>query len=447
MNPIILIGGVIYMYLLVTRPTTIAVLFFTLTIADINLEMGGLPLNIRAIVGLTLLGRTVIMQPGEDDPGFYRLPGVQTIIFFLFYGIIISAFYDLMRPDIVKAAALTIISVYLAWYYFYREKNYRLFQQALIIAGIICLADLGFTYAYYGQFPVQRIYQFIMKVPIPVDEEGEFLEVINHNFYGMTCGVCGVFVLNEFLNNRLKGWVLILVPLMMLGTLMSTSRSSLLAFILISLFLIGKGMKRSDTKKNVYKIISMITAAIFAMILFFTTLYDLLPLESDFIDNITMRLIDEPIAVLNKQLGYNYNVQSLDAMDWRGEAAAHAYEEFMKMDFQEQFFGIGNGGFLARNLGHGLNPHNGILLILIESGILGTAIYFTLLFVTIRKSLSRPDISSLTPALVFILIYCIGQNGELTNSATIMVVGLMIAENTYRSHLEQTAPENLMNDE
>ena len=52
MIAILLLGAIIYGYMLAMKPHLVAILFFTITIADVNFEMGGLPLNIRAIIGL-----------------------------------------------------------------------------------------------------------------------------------------------------------------------------------------------------------------------------------------------------------------------------------------------------------------------------------------------------------------------------------------------------------
>jgi hypothetical protein len=159
-------------------------------------------------------------------------------------------------------------------------------------------------------------------------------------------------------------------------------------------------------------------------------------------DGITLRLIDEPIASLNKQLGLNYNVQSLDAMDWRQEASANAFQAFLDLNFIEQLFGIGFGGFVERDLGHNLlNPHNVMLLLLVESGIIGLIMYTLLCITIIRASLrAHPGISPMVTTLLFVIVYCIGQNGELTSSITFLFVSMMIAETEYL----QKAPEEVV---
>ncbi len=432
MNPIIIVGGVLYMYLLAVKPQVIALLFFTITIADINFEMGGLPLNIRAIVGLSLFARTFISGKIENDPGFLLNAKNWLIIVFTLYGLLITAFFDLMDADVIKTAALTLISMYCAWYYFFLKGNMSILRTALIISGFICFFDLVFTYGYYGAFPVQRIYQFLLKVPIPVDEKGEYVEVINHNFYGLICGMGFVYLLNEYINkDTAKKTVLLILPVMFLGVLMSTSRSTLLGIIVISVFLIMRELRHRERAKKAYMLIGMAVGILFLCLFLFTTLQSYLSIDAEFMERIVFRLVDEPMAVLNKHMGMNYNVQSLEAMDWREEASRDAMMAWINLPFHEQIFGIGHWGFVVRDLGHSnLPPHNGILFLLFDAGMIGLLMYFFLVVTVVRRSLLiNTEVPPLVTTLLFVIFYCIGQNGELTSSITFMFIMTLIAEN------------------
>lgn len=434
MIAILIFGAIIYGYLLAVKPHIIATLFFTITIADVNFELGGLPLNIRAIIGLSLFARTLISGKNENDPGFIRNGNIALIIVFIIYGIFVTAFNDLLTPDVIKTSALTLISIYCAYYYYFQKGGMTYLRTALILAGFICFFDLVFTYGYYGTFPVQRVYQFLLKVPIPVDEKGEFVEVINHNFYGLICGMGFVFLLNEFINKEnANKLVLLVLPVQFLGVLMSTSRSTLLGLIFISIFLISRELKHKERAKKAYMLISMAVGIIFFCIFVFVTLQSYLNINSEFMERITFRLIDEPIAVLNKHMGMNYNVQSLEAMDWRQEASKDAFQAWLHLDFSEQVFGIGYFGFVVRNLGHsGLLPHNGILYLLMDSGMIGLAMYFFLIANIIRQSFHlNKNIPPLVTTLLFVIFYCLGQNGELTSTITFLFIISLIAENSY----------------
>lgn len=421
-----------FLYILITRPEIIAVLFFTITIADINFDIGGLPLNIRAIVGITLFIRTIIPVKGEKVPPFLNSTA-KYIILFLFYTYMVTLAYDLVDYAFIKLIFLTAISVYCGYYYFCKKGDYTYIKTSLILAGLICFADLAYSYVVVGHFPVQRIYLVMLNVPVQYDEQGEILEVINHNFYGLICGMCFVFLINEFINKRNIGKLTLLLPIMFLGVLMSTSRSSLLGIIGISIFLIGRQLTSKESSKKAVKLITMGVGAIFLALFIFVTVQQVLNLKSEFADNITQRMIDEPVAVFNKHMGFNYNAQALDALEWRGEASSNAFEAFQKLKPLEQLFGIGFWGYVTRNLGRNfLPPHNGLLLLLIESGIVGLCLYCALLISIFRESFKKNiGISPLVTILIFVIIYCVGQNGELTSSITFLVIVSLIGENKY----------------
>lgn len=420
------------MYALVVRPQYIALLFFTITVADINFEMGGLPLNVRAIIGLSLFFRTLIMGKSEDEPRMLANLQAWKIVILALYLILITAFYELLNMEVVKQQVLTLIAVYCGWRYFFLMGNMRLLKISLIISGIICFSDLVFTYATYSAFPVQRVYHFLLGIPSEVDEDGKFIEVINHNFYGLICGMAFVLIINDFINQKkTQMWLLAILPIMFLGVLMSTSRSTLLGLIVASIFLVVREIRKGKKVKRAYMLVTMAAGIIFLCLLVFTTMQSLFNLSNDFLDGITMRLVDEPIAVFNKTMGLNYNVNSLDAMDWRKEAASDAFDAWMALDFREQVFGIGFWGFVDRDLGHTkLPPHNGILFLLFDVGLFGLILYVSLIYKITRTSIQvNENISPLVSTLLFVLFYCIGQNGELTSSITFLFVITLIAEN------------------
>ncbi len=433
MNTILLaLAGGIYIYFLITRPEVVAVLFFTITIADINFDPGGLPINFRAIVGITLFLRTIVPVKGEKPPPFFS-SSAKYIILFLFYGYLVTLAYELVDFTFIKLTFLTAISVYCGYYYFCKKGDYTYIKISLILAGLICFADLAYSYAVIGHFPVQRIYLFALGIPIQYDEQGEIIEVINHNFYGLICGTCFVFLINEFINKRNIGKLTLLLPIMFLGVLMSTSRSSLLGLIGISVFLIGRQLRSKESSKKAVKLITLGIAVIFLALFLFVTVQQVFNLNTAFVENITQRLVDEPVAVFNKHMGFNYNAQALDALEWRGEASSNAFEAFLKLKPVEQVFGIGYWGFVTRNLGRNfLPPHNGLLLLLIENGIIGLCLYSILVISLFKDSLKKNiGISPLVSILIFIFIYCIGQNGELTSSITFLFIVSLIGENKY----------------
>ncbi|MCK7516494.1 MAG: hypothetical protein MZV64_01585 [Ignavibacteriales bacterium] len=147
----------------------------------------------------------------------------------------------------------------------------------------------------------------------------------------------------------------------------------------------------------------------------------MLNLDAKFLEEITFRLIEEPIAVLRKNLGYSYNIYDLDALDWRGESAEIAFNVFLDLPPFQQIVGVGYGGYLQNNMGrNNLNPHNGFLLLLIEGGLAGLILYVYMVGGEMWKSILNFRFSSSLLALVFMILYCLGQNEELTSAVTFL---------------------------
>jgi hypothetical protein len=430
LNIIIFLAAGLFIYALIFKPEIIAIFFFTITLADINFDLAGLPLNIRAITGIALFIRTLVPDKERNYPSFLSTTAIY-IPLFLFYTVLVTMAYDLVNFNFIKTTGLTLITVYCGYYFYFKKNGYTCLKISLILAGLICFSDLIYTYAVVGKFPVQRIYMQLLNIPSGVDENGDFIEVINHGFYGLICGLCFVFLLNEFIYKRSDKITLLLLPLMFLGVLMSTSRSTLLGIIGISIYLIGMQLRSREHSKKAVKLITFGVAIIFLSLFLFTTVKEIFNLNSEFLESITLRLVDEPVAVFYKHMGFNYNAQSLNALEWREEASSNALDAFLNLNTTEQIFGIGFWGFVVRNLGRNdLPPHNGLLLILIENGVVGLCLYVTLIFAVLRKSFqTHESISPLVTALLFIIIYCIGQNGELTTGTTFIFVVSIIAEN------------------
>jgi hypothetical protein len=433
---IALFAAIAGLYLYVKKPDFFVILFFTLTIADVNFSIPGLPLNFRALIGLMAFIRAFTVHQEGTLNKFLNSPA-RMIIVFIIYTLIVSAAYDLLTFEFFKTSALTFISVYLGYVYYFKTRNISFIRTSMILAGLICLSDLVYTYVWVGQFPVQRVYQRLMNVPLVYDEYGLVVEPINWGFYGCICGMAFLMLLTEYIYNRKSSlFDILLMPMMFMGVLMSTSRSSLLGIIGASVFLIAKVLRNRNQADRARKLIMFGFGTIVLALFLFSVLQDTLNLEVEFVERISSRLIDEPIAVINKNLGYSYNAQELDALDWRGEISEVSYEAFMDLTFVEELFGIGFWGFTVRNLGHNnLPPHNGLLMLLIEYGIVGSVIWGIIFIGVVRNSfrLNR-NTSPLLVNLLFLFLYCLGQNEILTQGLFFLMVSSLIAEN---QHLEQ----------
>lgn len=436
--------GCLFVYFLLVKPEVIAVLFFTLTIADINFSVAGLPLNVRAMVGIAVFARILIPDNKAEVPSFL-FNDVRMVIPLLLHMVLITEIYDLLTFEYIKTSALTFIAVYTGYHFYHRRGDALILKISLLLAGLICFSDLAYTYAVYGSFPVQRIYMDLLKIPINYDKYGNIVEIINHGFYGLICGLSFVFILADYINNpKSNKYLLILLPLMFLGVLMSTSRSALLGIAGLSFFLIAAAMRHQERGQRAYFVILLIFGSLMTALVVFTSLVTLFNLDTKFIENIALRLVDEPINVLNKHLGLSYNVNALDAMEWRTEASSDALSAFLDLKFREEFFGIGYWGYVTRDLGHtNLPPHNGLLMLLIEFGIVGLSIWCYLMYYIAKKSFNLfGSLQNLLACIIFIILFSLANNAELTGSIMFLFVGAIFAQNMIGSETRREEDED-----
>ncbi|MBC7949124.1 MAG: O-antigen ligase family protein [Chitinophagaceae bacterium] len=428
---ILLGGGIGFLYGLLKKPDIIAILLFTLVTADVNFDVPGLPLNFRATVTLLLFAR--IFGEESTAPKFFSNSLVWHLVIFLVWISLVSQFNGLLSGELLKEFVLSCLSAYLGYYYFFKKNDYSHLKIAMIIGGLICLADLAYTYAFYGGFPVVRIHQVYT---------GQF-SYNNHNFFGYICGTCFVFLLSDYLTNRKSASAklsLLMMPCMFLGVLLSTSRGALLAMILVAVILIAKALTSAAKSKKAATLVSM-TVICVILSLFIFQIAGSLGIQNDFMQTITGRLIDEPIAMLNKAMGNSYNTNSMDSMEWREEASSLAYDYYMSLPPAEQMLGIGYGGFLARDVGSGYDAHNGLLLLVTETGVIGFIIYFSLIFSFWSKTRSLKLASPAFISIIFILLYITSHNKENTSFFAFLIMGSLIGQIRYYSTEHEAVEE------
>lgn len=432
MIALLIIVAIIGGWVLFKYPDVVVVIFFTLTIADMNLTFGGFPVNMRALLGLAVFARTLLSMKDFEGAHFFS-SAVMFIPVFIVYELLTTEFNDIMTFEFVKICALSFITVFVAYHYYFARKT-NLLKISIIISGLICFADLVYTYVHAGEFPVERVYHALLGIEAEVDETGRRIEGINHGFYGCITGMAFVIILNDFLNKELwHRWVLALLPILGLGLVLSTSRSAILSIVGVSGFLIVRKSIEEKSTGRLFRIVAIGTGLVIVVLMGFSYVSEMFDVKADFLDYVTLRLVDEPIAVFRKNMGMNYNAGSLEALDWREEASSDAFAAYLALKFPEQLFGIGYWGFVIRDLGHtNLPPHNGPLTILIEFGLVGLVSYVAFSWTLIRNNLRLNDkFPSMVVALVFLYIYCIGQNHQLVESITYVFLASIAAENDY----------------
>jgi hypothetical protein len=416
-------GGLFFGYALIYKPEIIAIVLFTIIIAEINVY------NLRPILTLALFVRILIDRSKKFRyPTFIFQSEVKMLVIFVIYRILVALWQNLFSYDFFKGDLDTIILTFCVYYYYFRLQNANLLKTAMIISGLICFGDLAYTYIVFGSFPIHRLYYEIGGIAQHLTEED--LDVMaNWNFFGQICGMAFVYILSDFVKNKTVNKILIwLLPVMLLGVIMSTSRSAILALLLISILIILNGVNYREQKRRLAKIGAIGFGSAFVVVLLLSTVGKYINLETRFIDDITSRLTEEPIAIMKKAMGQSYNIQNLGSMDWREESAENAYAAYMNLPLTEQVFGIGVGGFEVRNIGHGFNAHNALLLLLIENGIIGAVIYFMIVIGTIIQSLLKKNFSPSLAVVCFILIYGLGQNRQWTGWTAFLFIYCLVAE-------------------
>lgn len=422
---ILITAGAWFIHALLFKPDRIAILLFTTVIADINFDLPGVPLNFRAFLSLVLFCKIIIDSKSVAGPSFMSTAYSKYILIYLLYVLAITYFNDLGSVALVKEYLLAFLYAYLGYYYYMKGGSYKIFKLSLIFAGLTCVGDLAWTYMQGGGLWIQRIYFSFTPA----------FEIFNHNFFGYICGIAFVFLLSDYLTeNGNTKWNLICMPVMFLGVLLSTSRSSLLMLIIISIVLITKGILSGKHGKKAYKLVAVTISCLILSLFLFQILSSVFHIQSEFVEQITSRLIDEPVAIFNRFMGYDFKAESLDSMDWRAEATEIAYKAFTELlTASEQIFGIGNDGFMERHYGYmGIYAaHNGILLMLIEFGVVGFLLYYFMLGSLIVKTVRLNYLSPFVICIVFIFLYMISHNREMTSHFVFLITGTLAGETAY----------------
>jgi len=419
---------IITIALLIKKPEWLLLLFFTLTISAINFDLPLGNIRYRPLLAILLVARS-FFTPGLDTFRMLGNTGMKWIFLFFLYIIMLSWGNDTLKPDIFRLIMLSVITAYLGCYAYTIRQNTAILESAILLSGMICFSDLLYTYKIIGNFPVQRLYYLFF----PNSSILEEINDTNHNFYGFICGIGFVLLFSRFIwdGDRWSNYLFLLLPLLFLGVLMSTSRSTIFGLIIASSIILYIGSRNPILSGKVYTTLGIMGVIIAGILFLFLSLSSFLDLDYSFISNITYRLVEEPVAVIRKYMGLSYNVQNLDAMDWRKESASIAWEAYLRFPIRDQLMGVGIGGYLQRNLGqNGLNPHNGLLYILVESGLIGFVMYLYIFIQAIFSGI-RSNFSPLFLVLFFILFYSFGQNEELISATAMLFISTLIANSSF----------------
>ncbi len=274
----------------------------------------------------------------------------------------------------------------------------------------------------------------------------------NHNALGVICAFALLIVFISFVKKQItKKVAFILTLVLTLGLLLSTSRSALLAVILVSLimFLVQKEIKLNPNK------VFISFFGLFIFLISFYFIYNGLlksgSIQSSLVDQTYYRLYEEPMSLFggNEDKVFNkFGVEQEGNARWRMNRALSDLSKYTTLDLEIQLFGLGVQGYLYSNYGgDNASPHNGYVLILIERGITGLLIFILVIvnlsyrsFKLIRQNFINLPMIYILLALVF---YTIGQNSELTNYIAFLIIGAVIGNTKEALVLEDETENNL----
>lgn len=394
------------------RPFWASFVCLLLFFSGLNVAIEGFFVNLRAILTFALFIKLFNSQRNL----FYKelsISWIAILLIFYLYGFITDLlitnkeFFELVKILLVNFCIIHIAaSTYLV--------DKKIIYLSLIFAGLVCLTDLIYTLTVFEEFPIRRITALFLGT----EKES------NHNFFGMICSLALIVSIAGFKSGKsiMQKVIYWSVPIVMfVGVLLSTSRSSLLGLMVVGMIYIYR-VKGIYTMS--FYIIGLILFA-FIMFSFVTTFFS----DSKFYEIMEERVINEPMTVIYKLQGKVYKNKTIEGSGmWREESAYRAVEVFVDLPLQEQVLGIGTNGYVDRNYANGLQPHNGFILLLIERGIIAFVFFVGLLLKILQSIVKRSRNLVLTFLFLFLIIYSIPQNSELTSGLMVIIISSLAVE-------------------
>jgi hypothetical protein len=434
-------------FILVEKPYYLVAFLLFMQIYILNIKIPG-PLDARGLLLLVLFVRLVFFD--KENSVAVKTILFRNLFFYLVLTFIILAFIvtysnaeSLKVP--LKDLILSIFSLIMGFIIISNKKGRNAFTYGLLAAGLVSVFDLIFHYA-MGGFMADQLF---IKGELAIVRLLDFLTTddwqwgSNHNFPGYLAGTAFIYVyLKQYKKNWKKIFTLPLLILLGAGVFLSTSRSTILSVIIVLFFI---SFSHGNLSFNLKKIITVTVSMIFLYASFYFS-YNLFlksnSKDKDLIRVVYFRLYEEPFQILgsgSKEFDIYTGESRETSTSFRWEKVSSDVNRFFTKDVVTQVFGYGKGGykyfgqriFQDYDKSYVLDPHNGYILILVEKGILGLFIFFIFSIGLIIKSVMinnwKPLYFPVFYLFLMLMIYVIGQNGELTDSFSFLLIGGMIA--------------------
>jgi O-antigen ligase len=431
----------IAIFFLIEKPYKIGTIIVFMMLYQFNFPTP-LPLDARGTLLLLLFIRLYLFD--RDNMRFtntYLFGNIFTILILVFTLSILAEPIINSKSVISQARniLLPIVGLIVGFILVRNEEGRKAVAFGIILAGIISSVDLLYTF-------ILARYDSIDTIKLPDLLLGK-LTFINHNQPGSLCAMALLYVyLAWYQIKKQKPLLLTLGLLLSFGVLISTSRSALLAILIIfPLTTFFEPSLRHNLKKF------MRLGIVFALILigfyfvYNTFLYK--KASNYYIDKIYYRFYDEPLQVLGgEEAKFNQwtGTRVEGSVNFRSKRWQYDIIKFTTLDLTKQLFGLGEKGYskIAKkiywkdgNAWEKTAPHNGYLLILLERGILGLLLY---IIIIVSLSFSAVKVSKLNNIsypfvylLLLIMTYSFAQNSELTSTFTYLTFGCVIGNIAY----------------
>lgn len=412
-----IIAIVLFLFLTLNNDKIALSVLIFLFFYRLNLNSSAFPIDLRGLLTIILFLKVFNTKEKIIIIKQYFLHNKFTIaiILFLLSGIVVSLKTEGII-DVIKSSIVNIFFLLIGFVYSINKTDRRFVFYGVLLAGFICVFDLLFSQK-IGSLRVTRIIDTMLNNNIDY----------NHNYFGLISGLSLVTTSLMIINKEGNKIILLFLSIIYtLGIILSTSRSSILATISVSIVIFFI--------KNKFRMINIS----YVFILFFVVYFILIVAAyipqflnlSYKMDNIlTSRLIKEPLEILYRGLGS----ADENTIAWRQLTTLKNLVTFKNMDVVSQILGIGEGQFIKQNImsfDQEFAPHNGYILLLFERGIFGLVSFLLIILMAVLKNLFfmyRTNIYYPYPLLIlFLLIYVIGQNAELTSYMMYFLLGSTI---------------------
>ena len=423
-----------FIFILIEYPYYLVSVFAFLHLYNVNLELPG-PLDLRGLLSIAIFIRLVVFDKKNIglineliSNKFFSL----ILLFNLYTGIV----YFLTGSSIsiiTRFLLLNFIALLVGYLTIRRGYGIKTIVLAFIITGIFCTGDLIFSFLFKGKKYIKRIVDYLLNNPT----------LLNHNFFGVMCGQALIIVFLLLIYKKMKKVpAYILITILSLGILMSTSRMAFLSVIVTLLFLF---IIQREFKINFKKVLAFgfMGAIIFIIVLFsFSYILSSMNIETEFAEYLQYRLVEEPLSFLNEdsqQFEGNRKVQG--SIRWRMDKTFRDADVFLQQNNSEILFGFGQGGYFKIGLvqfkggtreSFQYAAHNFYTNLVSEIGIVGLLLFLMFFLPLIYSGLKRIKKGKLHFSYIFIIlfmfIYSIGSEPDLTGTVAYILFGCVIAE-------------------